>query len=405
MTKWPRMNLAAGPVEVPDRTRRDIGKPVLYHYDEAFKEQFAHTTDLLKQVFRTDYDVVIMQGEAILGLEAAAASLIQPGDKVLNLVSGVFGKWFQLFIDKFGGEAIEVAVPYNEAIDPDQVRAALNANPGIKYLSVVHSETPSGTHNPVKEIGQVAKEFGVLTMVDTVSGLGGELLSPEEWNMDIAIAGPQKCLGGTPGLSLISVSPAAWEAMERRDNPVRGSFLSILDWKETWLEQRRFPYTPSVSEMYALESTLTQTLEEGVDKVVQRHQWIARACREGAKALGLELWPAREEIAASCVTAVVIPEGVTDEQIRGTMRDRYGVMISPGYGDLHGQLIRLGHMGMAAHPTMLAAQLAVLERSLADLGQPVQLGAGVGAAMATLSGWDDSGQAGAVSEQQPALRS
>jgi pyridoxamine---pyruvate transaminase len=394
LTNWPRMNLAAGPVEVPDRTRRAIGKPVLYHYDQAFIEQFARTSELLKQVYRTEYDVVIMQGEAILGLEAAAASLIVPGDKVLNLVSGVFGKWFELFISKFGGETVELAVPYNESIAPEQVRDALKAHPGIKYLSVVHSETPSGTHNPVKEIGEVAKEFGVLTLVDTVSGLGGELLSPEEWNMDIAIAGPQKCLGGTPGLSLISVSPAAWEAMEQREQPLRGSFLSILDWKDTWLDQKRFPYTPSVSEMYALESTLEQTLEEGVERVVQRHQWIARACREGVKALGLELWPARDEIAASCVTAVVMPDGMTDEQIRGTMRDRYGVMISPGYGDLFGKVFRLGHMGMAAHPTMLASQLAILERSLADLGQPIQLGAGVGAAMATLSGWDDSGHSG-----------
>ena len=390
MTKWPRMNLAAGPVEVAERTRRDLAKPVLYHYDPAFKELFAHTTDLLKQVFRTDYDVVIMQGEAILGLEAAAASLIQPGDKVLNLVSGVFGKWFQMFIDKFGGETIEIAVGYDDAIDPEDVRKALHANPGVKYLSVVHSETPSGTRNPVAEIGAIAREFGVLTMVDTVSGLGGENLIPEEWGLDIAIAGPQKCLSGIPGLSLMSISPAAWEAMENHPTPLRGSFLSILDWKDAWIDNQRFPYTPSVSDMFALESTLTQVLEEGVERHVDRHQRVARACREGVKALGFELWPVREEIAASCVTAVKAPEGLSEEQIRDTMRDRYGVMISPGYGDLYGKLFRLGHMGFSAHPTTLAAQLAILERSLKDLGHPVELGVGVGAAMAALDGWDDS---------------
>ena len=390
MTTWPRLNLAAGPVQVPERTLREMAKPVLYHYDPAFTELFAETSGLLKQVFRTEYDVVIMQGEAILGLEAAAASLIRPGDKVLNLVSGVFGKWFQDFIEKFGGETIEIAVGYDDAVDPEDVRKALHANPGVKFLSVVHSETPSGTHNPVREIGAVAKEFGVLTMVDTVSGLGGELLSPEEWNMDVAIAGPQKCLGGTPGLSLISISPAAWAAMEGAANPLRGSYLSILDWKTAWLEGNRFPYTPSVSEMYALASTLTQTLEVGMERFVERHQAIARACREGVKALGLELWPVREEIAAACVTAVKMPDGLTDEQIRGTMRHRYGVMISPGYGDLQGKLFRLGHMGPEqAHPTTLAAQLAVLERALADCGHPVQFGAGVGAAMAALEGWDD----------------
>jgi pyridoxamine--pyruvate transaminase len=389
MTQWPRMTVAAGPVEVPERTLREMARPVLYHYDPAFKEVFAHASDLLKRVYRTEYDVVIMQGEAILGLEAAAASLIEPGDKVLNLVSGVFGKWFELFIDKFGGETIELAVPYDDAIDPEDVHKALKANPGVKYLSVVHSETPSGTHNPVKEIGAIAHEFGVLTLVDTVSGLGGELLSPEEWGMDVAIAGPQKCLGGLPGLSLMSISPAAWRAMEGRAHPLRGSFLSILDWKETWLEKGRFPYTPSVTEMYALESTLTQVLEGGIEHYCRRHQTIARACREGVKALGLDLWPVREEIAAACVTAVKIPAGLTDEQIRGTMRHKYGVMISPGYGDLFEKVIRLGHMGPAAHPTTLAAQLAILERSLLDVGYSVQLGVGVGAAMAALGEWDD----------------
>ena len=174
--RWPELNLAAGPVEVSPRTLRDMARPVMYHYDPAFIELFARAETMLKQVYRTEYDVVIMQGEALLGLEAAAASLIRPGDKVLNLVSGVFGKWFEDFIARFGGETIEVRVPYNEAIDPEDVRRALQANPGVKYLSVVHSETPSGTINPIREIGAIAHEFGVLTLVDTVSGLGSELL-------------------------------------------------------------------------------------------------------------------------------------------------------------------------------------------------------------------------------------
>lgn len=388
MRHWPVMNAASGPVEVTDRTLRDLSRPVLYHYDPAFIDLFDHTCRLLQRVFQTHYDVVIMQGEAILGLEAAAASLISPGDKVLNLVSGVFGKWFEDFIARYGGEAVELAVPYNDAIDPQAVRAALQRNRDIKLLSVVHSETPSGTVNPVQAIGAIAREFGVLTIVDTVSGLGGEVLSPESWGMDVAVAGPQKCLGGTPGLSLMAISPAAWAAMESKPSPLRGSFLSILDWKSAWLEGRRFPYTPSISEIYALESVLTQALEEGVERYAARHSMIAHACRAGIKALGLELWAAREEIAAPCCTAVTMPEGLTDKDVRGIMRERYGVMISGGYGELSGKLFRLGHMGKAAHPTYLAAQLAMLERTLADLGHPVAFGAGVGAAMAALGYWE-----------------
>jgi len=387
MKAWPDLTLAGGPVQLTDRTLRDQSRPVLYHYDPAFVELFEQTSELSKKVFRTDYDVVLLQGEAILALEAAAACLFTPGDKVLNLVSGVFGKWFELFIEKYGGEAIELAVPYNEAIDPNDVRRKLEENPGVKFLSVVHSETPSATVNPVAAIGAVAKEFGVLTIVDTVSGLGGEVLSPEDWGIDIGVAGPQKCLGGPPGLSMVSVSPAAFKAMEDKPQPLRGSYLSILDWKEAWIENKKFPYTPSVSLVYGLESVLRQALEEGMEHFAERHAIIARACRRGVEAMGLELWAAREEIAAPCVTGVVMPDGVQDEALRGRLREHYGIMISGGYGELAGKLFRLGHMGVAANPSYLVAQLGLVERTLADLGHPLELGRGTGAALEVLSDW------------------
>jgi len=387
MTTWPRMTLAGGPVQVTERTLRDMSRPVLYHYDPAFLELYQRTTELLQKVYRTRHDVVILQGEAVLGLEAAAASLISPGDRVLNLVSGVFGKWFELFISRYGGETVELAVAYNDAIDPEDVRKKLEQDRGIRFVSVVHSETPSATLNPVEEIGKIARELGVLTIVDTVSGLGGEVLSPEEWGIDVAVAGPQKCLGGPPGLSLLAVSPEAWRVMEGKKDPVRGSFLSILDWKDTWLEKKVFPYTPSVSTIYGLESVLTQALEEGIEHMAARHQMIARACRRGVEAMGLRLWAAREEIAGPVVTGVVVPEGIEDKALRGHLRDRYGIMISGGYGELAGKLFRLGHMGVAAHPTYLAAQLAMLERTLVDLGFALELGAGVGAALESLAEW------------------
>lgn len=390
MTQWPRLNLASGPVDVTTETLRAMQQPVVYHYDPVFIETFARTSELLKQVFRTSNDVIILQAEAILGLEAAAASVIEPGTRVLNLVSGVFGKWYEDFIRRYGGEPIELAVPYNAAIDPEDVRRLLQTQPDISVLSVVHSETPSGTINPVGDICRIAKEFGVVTIVDTVSGLGSELFSPEEWGMDIAVAGPQKCLGGVPGLSLVAVSADAWAAMERKKEPLRGSFLSMLDWKTTWLEQRRFPYTPSVSDIYALESVLGQALREGMETVVDRHQTSAKAARAAVNALGLDLWPESPEIATSCCTAVRIPEGITDDALRETMRQRYGVMISGGYGELSGKLFRLGHMGMSAHPTTLVAQVGMLERALDDLGIKVNLGAGVGAALGAFKGWNDA---------------
>lgn len=386
----PRYTFASGPVDITPETARAMNKPIVYHNDPAFIETFAHTVDLMQQVYRTRHDIVLMQAEAMLGIEAAAASLIQPGTKVLNVVSGVFGKWFELFIDKYGGETIEVAVPYNEAVDPDDVRRAFIANPDISVLAVVHSETPSGTKNDVRAICGIAREYGAVTIVDTVSGLGCELYSPEDWSIDVAIAGPQKCLGGVPGMSLMAISDHAWRAMEALDKPMVGSFLSILDWKTTWLENRSFPYTPSVADIYALESVLEQNLREGMEHVVERHEAAAHATRVGVRAMGLHPWPVHDDICTACCTAVTVPDDVADADLRGLMRSRYGVMISGGYGELAGKLFRLGHMGMAAHPTAVIVQLGVLERTLADLGHPVTFGAGVGAAIDALAGWDDA---------------
>lgn len=390
MTHYPRLTLASGPVDVSHETLRAMQKPVVYHYDPVFLETFRHTTELMAQVYQTSYDIVLLQGEAIAGLEAAAASVIEPGTKVLNLVSGVFGKGFEGWIDAYGGETIELAVPYNAAIDPADVRRAFELDPEIAVVSVVHSETPSGTINPIREIGAIAHEFGAITIVDTVSGLLAEDYSPEEWGMDTAVAGPQKCLSGVPGMSLIAVSPAAWARMESLKRPLRGSFLSLLDWKSTWIEQGRFPYTPSVSDVYALESALQQVLDEGVANVVARHQVSARATRAAVRALGLDLWPESDAIATSCCTAVCMPQGIDDATLRAHMRSRYGVMISGGYGSVAGKLFRLGHMGLSAHPTAVIAQIGVLERTLADLGHNVEFGAGVGAALAEFSDWDDA---------------
>lgn len=390
MVSHPRLTLASGPVDVSAETLRAMQRPVVYHYDPLFLETFRHTTELMARVFQTSYDIVLLQAEAIAGLEAAAASVIEPGTKVLNLVSGVFGKGFEDWIIKYGGEVIEVAVPYNAAIDPEDVRRAFTLHPDISVVSVVHSETPSGTFNPVKDIGQIAREHGAITIVDTVSGLLAEDFSPEEWGMDIAVAGPQKCLAGVPGMSLIAVSPEAWARMESLQKPLRGSFLSLLDWKSTWIDNGRFPYTPSVSDVYALQSVLQQTLDEGVAKIVARHQVSTRATQAAVQALGLELWAESVEIASTSCTAVKMPAGINDADLRNRMRNQYGVMISGGYGAVSGKLFRLGHMGLSAHPTAVIAQIGVLERSLVDLGYQLELGRGVGAALAEFANWDDA---------------
>jgi pyridoxamine--pyruvate transaminase len=369
------------------RTLAALGAPILYHYDPAFIERFAELERKVAEIFRTKSDVVLMQGEAVLGLEAAARAAVRPGMACLNLASGVYGKWFGLWLREYGAEVVEIEVPYDDAIAPDDVARAFAEHPGIELLSVVHSETPSGTVNPIDQICPIAKEHGAVTIVDAVSSLGGTEVRTDEWGLDICVAGPQKCLSGPPGMSLVTVSDDAWALIRKNPGAPRGSFLSLLDWKETWIDGGRtaFPYTPSVAEVHGVSAACDELLEEGLEASFERHDLAAKACRAGVKAMGLELWAKSEDVAANCVTAIRKPDGVDTADVLRHVRERYGVMLSGGYGELKPKLVRIGHMGMAARSLNVVVGLSALGRGLADLGVPVRIGAGVEAALEVLA--------------------
>jgi pyridoxamine--pyruvate transaminase len=379
----PDFTLSAGPVAATPRVLAALGSPMTYHYDPAFLERFRATERKLADLFMTKNDVLLMQGEAVLGLEAAARALVQPGTKVLNLVQGVFGKGMGYWLKNFGAELHELEVPYNDAVDPADVERYLEEHAGIELVTVVHSETPSGTVCDVSAIGPIARARGALTLIDCVSSLGGIPFETDAWQLDVCVAGPQKCLGGPPGMSLMTVSEAAWECIRANPAAPRGSFLSMLDWKEQWIDGDKFPFTPSVSDLNGVEAAADELLEEGLGTSIARHERSAAACRAGIRAMGLDLWPRSDEIAAACVTAVAVPEGLTDVQVRAHCRERYGVMISGGQGA--GNLVRIGHMATSARGLYPVVGLAALGRTLADLGVQVEIGAGVDAALAELS--------------------
>lgn len=379
----PDFTLSAGPVAASPRVLAALGSPIVYHYDPAFLARFRATEQKLQQVLRTRNDILLMQGEAILGLEAAARGLVRPGAQVLNLVQGVFGKGMGYWLKDFGAELHELEVPYNDAVDPAAVEAYLDANPGIELVTIVHSETPSGTFCDVAAIGPIAREHDALTLVDCVSSLGGMRLDTDDWQLDVCVAGAQKCLGGPPGMTLMSVSELAWERIAANPAAPRASYLSMLDWKEQWLEGDKFPFTPSVVDLYGVEAAADELLEEGLDASIERHRRAATACRAGVRALGLELWPRADEIAADCVTAIAVPDGLTDTQVRAHCRERYGVMLSAGQGA--GNLVRIGHMATSARGLYPAIGLAALGQTLLDLGARVDVGAAVETTLAEIS--------------------
>lgn len=381
----PVMTLTTGPVDSYPAVLRALSRPVLYDYDPAFLATYERVTLKAQKALRSKSMPVILHGEPVLGLEAAAASLIGANDVVLNLVSGVYGAGFGEWAKRYCKELVEIRVPYNEAIDPEAVARMLRERPEIALVSVCHHDTPSGTINPVAEIGRIVSAHGALLLVDAVSSFGGMDIDPDTVHADLFVTGPNKCLGCPPGLSLLSVSEAAWDRMKANPAAPRDSILSILDWQDAWRAERPFPFTPSVAEVNGFEAALDLYLAEGPEAVWARHALTARATRAGLRAMNLALWPASEAIASPTTTAVRTPQGIDEAALRALARARYGVVFSSGRAETLGKLTRIGHMGPTARPIYAVVAISALGGALGALGAAgIDTGAGVNAAMAVI---------------------
>lgn len=378
------ITLTSGPVNAYPDVLRGLGRTVLYDYDPAFQVFYEKVVDKAQKAMRMSTRPVILHGEPVLGLEAAAASLIGADDTVLNLASGVYGKGFGYWAKRYSPSLLEIETAYNEAIDPQAVRDMLKRHPEITVVSVCHHDTPSGTINPIDEIGAIVSDHGAYLIVDAVSSFAGMKTHPEECKADLYITGPNKCLGAPPGLTLAGVSDRAWAKMKANPAAPRASMLSILDWEKAWSRNEPFPFTPSVAEVNGLDAALDLYLNEGPEAVWARHALTAKAARDGVRAMGLRIWPAREAIASPTTTAVRTPDGIDEAALRREARARYGVVFSSGRGETLGKLTRIGHMGPTAQPIYAIAALAALGGALNALGGKADIGAGVTAAMAAI---------------------
>jgi pyridoxamine---pyruvate transaminase len=384
--------LTTGPVDAYPQVLRGLSKPVLYDYDPAFLACYERVVEKLKTAFRTAHTPVILHGEPVLALEAAAASLIARQDVVLNLVSGVYGAGFGYWAKRYCGELLEIRVPFDQVIDPRRLKAMLEARPDIRVVAVCHHDTPSGTINPLPEIGRIVAAHGAYLLVDAVSSFGGMDIHPDSCRADIFVTGPNKCLGCPPGLSLLGVTPRAWQKMKDNAQAPRDSFLSILDWEQASRRDKPFPFTPSVAEINGLEAALDHYLEEGPERVWARHALTAAACRAGVIAMGLELWPADPHSASPTATAVRIPQGIEDTALRAAIRARYDVMVSSGRGETLGKLVRIGHMGPTARPMYSLIAVSALGGAIRALGRPLDVAAGVAAALEVIDRGVDASQ-------------
>jgi pyridoxamine--pyruvate transaminase len=379
----PRLMMTTGPVEVSPRVLRALGSRLIHHSRPQFVKLYNGLLGDLQKIWKTKNDMVILHGEGILGVEASIASTIEPNDKVIVSSAGVFGSWFQRLVEAKQGRAILVGSsdPRKET-DLEHVKQALDENRDASLLIAVHCETVSSIVNDIGRICAEAKKRGICTAVDAISSIAGQEFRTDEWGVDLCIGTSQHCLSCPPGLTPVSVSGDAWEKMEAKKHPVRDSYLSFLDMKETWLKGNYFPYTPLVSEVYALAEACKEILEdEGLENVFHRHHLSAEMARSGVEAMGLELYPQRREISADTVTTAILPREIQDSRLIESVLANHDILIGGGYRELKGRIFRIGHSGYAATPSNVISTLAAVETELRRQGYKCRPGTAVEAAL------------------------
>ncbi len=364
-----------GPTPVPPQVLAALGEPVLHHRAPDFRIVYERILARLQEVHRTAHDVLLFTCSGTGAFESAVINLTSPGDRVLSVSSGNFGERWTSMARTYGCEVEELRYVWGETPSPDDLRAKLAEIEPVSLVFLVHSETSTGVVSDLQPLAAVAKEAGAVVVVDAVSSLGAVPLEMDEWGLDVVVSGSQKALMTPPGLATVAVSPAAVELAERSSRPA-----FYFDWARTRKAQAKLDsaFTPAVSLIVAMDVALGLLLEEGLEAAWDRHTRLGRACRAGIKAMGLELFSPDEDRAA-VVTAALMPDGLDSSQLARTLRDRHGITIATGQGDLKERIFRIGHIGWFDEFD-IATALSAVELVLAELGAPI--GRGVAASRA-----------------------
>lgn len=346
-----------GPTAISKRVLDASAKPITNpDLDPQFFEYFKSVTQKLEKLYRTTGEVIVMSGEAILGLEAACASLIEHGDRVLCIDNGIFGNGFGDFAKMYGAEVVYFKGDYRNAIDTDALAAFLEKDANFKLATLVHCETPSGLTNPVEHICPLLNKHGILSVVDSVSALGGEALETDLWHMDVVIGGTQKCLSAAPGLTLIALSQKAIGYLKNRNTPYPGFYTNLSLYLD-WYEQKWFAYTQPISAIYQLEAAIDVILEDS--KILDKHRETAEAIRNAFVMAGFELYAQSGH--ANTVTAIMMPTDLDFKVFFNTLLNEHNLMIAGSLGALSGKVFRIGHMGTGCDRETLLSLLEAMD--------------------------------------------
>lgn len=349
--------------------------PALLDLPPLGADRFAGIENKIASLMRTRSDVVTMQGEALLPLEASIRSAAGPGSTALNVVTGPYGETFGGWLRSCGAEVATVTAPFTGAVTAGQVAEALRENPSVGLVCLVHAEAATGNTNPVAEIGAVVREHGALFMLDAVASVGAEPLLTDEWGVDLCVIGGQKALAGPAGVSVVSVSPRAWERIAANEQAPRRSYLSLLDWKERWIDQGRaaLPHAPAQLEMLALEAAVDRVAADGLEPTIARHRAASAAVRAGARRLpGTAPYVTRDADAAPAATTLRAPAELDARDVVAAALAADGaVPLQAAAGTLAKEMIRVNHYGRAADRDVVTASLSALAAGLRALGHEV----------------------------------
>ena len=359
--------MTPGPTQVAENVRlarsMECTNPDL---DEDFVEFYKETCEKISSLLHTSNETLILSGEGILGLEAAIASMTEPGDKVLVLDNGIYGKGFADFVSMYGGRPELYTRDYQNTLDVKELEAFLADNHNYKYATVVHGDTPSGMLNDVSAICPLLKKYGILTVVDSVSASFGEPLNIDACQIDIMCGGSQKVVSAPPGLTFVVVSSDAKKAMTERKTPI-ASFYANLCTFDGYYEKKWFPYTMPGSDIKGLRAAMDLIAAD--PELYDRHHRIAEATRRTLTDAGLTLYPL--DGYSDTVTVFEVPEGTTDTAILAGIREQ-GLMLAGSFDVLAGKVIRIGHMGANANDADMEDVMAALDHTLRALDVPLK---------------------------------
>ncbi len=380
----PRILMGPGPSDVHPEVLRSLSIPLLGHLDPEFLEIMNDIMELLRQAFGTENLLTVpMSGTGSAGMETVFANLLEPGDHVLIGVNGLFGQRMADVARRCGGIVTEIHADWGDTLSEDELAAALEANPDIGMVAVVHAETSTGVQQPLKGISDLAHSHDCLFVVDAVTSLGGIPVDVDQHGVDACYSGTQKCLSAPPGLAPVSLGYRALERMDQRKTPVQSWYLDLSMIRSYWGSERSYHHTAPISMNYALREALRLLFEEGLDNVYQRHARLGKALQNGLEAMGLDLHVA-EKHRLPQLTSVRIPKGIDDMTVRRELLAGFGIEIGGGLGELKGVIWRVGLMGHSCSPNNVMLFLSAMEQILRRQGMTIPEGVGPQAAWASL---------------------